>query len=319
MRQLRATIRAAAPDADEVITYKMPGFKAGQAVPGLVLRRVQGALQPVPVERRDHRRARRRGDAARQGSRDAPVPGRGAAAARPHPADRRDPGARGRRGRGRLDLMPVRSVATADADRRRAARDPGADGRRLRRLHRRRHDARPRGAALHRSRSMGPLAAHASVVERALELDGTRLRAGYVESVAVAPALQRRGLGTQVMAAAPRTSATRTSSVPWGPASSRSTSRWAGNAGPGRSFVRERDGTLRHTADEDPWLMVLRTGPSADAPLTGTPHLRVARRRRLVTPGGARPGGSCRRRGRSRRARRARSRPGSGRRGRRAS
>ena len=28
MRQLRATIRAAAPDADEVITYKMPGFKA---------------------------------------------------------------------------------------------------------------------------------------------------------------------------------------------------------------------------------------------------------------------------------------------------
>jgi hypothetical protein len=31
MRQLRATIHAAAPDADEVITYKMPGFKAGKA------------------------------------------------------------------------------------------------------------------------------------------------------------------------------------------------------------------------------------------------------------------------------------------------
>ena len=30
MRQLRATIRAAAPDATEVITYKMPGFKAGK-------------------------------------------------------------------------------------------------------------------------------------------------------------------------------------------------------------------------------------------------------------------------------------------------
>jgi uncharacterized protein YdhG (YjbR/CyaY superfamily) len=29
MRQLRATIRAAAPDADEVITYGMPGFKEG--------------------------------------------------------------------------------------------------------------------------------------------------------------------------------------------------------------------------------------------------------------------------------------------------
>jgi uncharacterized protein YdhG (YjbR/CyaY superfamily) len=31
MRQLRATIRAAAPDADEVITYNMPGFKAGSS------------------------------------------------------------------------------------------------------------------------------------------------------------------------------------------------------------------------------------------------------------------------------------------------
>jgi uncharacterized protein YdhG (YjbR/CyaY superfamily) len=28
MRQLRAVIRAAAPDAEEVITYRMPGFKA---------------------------------------------------------------------------------------------------------------------------------------------------------------------------------------------------------------------------------------------------------------------------------------------------
>ena len=29
MQQLRATIRAAAPGAEEVITYKMPGFKLG--------------------------------------------------------------------------------------------------------------------------------------------------------------------------------------------------------------------------------------------------------------------------------------------------
>ena len=116
----------------------------------------------------------------------------------------------------------------------------------------------------------GVLAAHASVVERALELDGTRLRAGYVESVAVAPALQRQGLGTQVMAVATahirdayELGALGTGEQPfyeplgW--------ERWAG-----RSFVRERDGTLRHTADEDPWLMVLRTGPSADASLMGT-------------------------------------------------
>ena len=31
MTQLRETIRAAAPDATEVITYRMPGFKAGSA------------------------------------------------------------------------------------------------------------------------------------------------------------------------------------------------------------------------------------------------------------------------------------------------
>ena len=116
----------------------------------------------------------------------------------------------------------------------------------------------------------GEIAAHASVVERALELDGMRLRAGYVEAVAVAPALQRRGLGTRVMAAATahiraayELGALGTGEQPfyeplgW--------DRWVG-----QSFVRERDGTLRHTADEDPWIMVLRTGPSADAPLTGT-------------------------------------------------
>ena len=41
--------------------------------------------------------------------------------------------------------------------------------------------------------------------------------------------------------------------------------RWAG-----RSFVRGIDGAITATADEDPWLMVLRTGPSATLPLTGT-------------------------------------------------
>ncbi|HEY3334937.1 MAG TPA: GNAT family N-acetyltransferase [Candidatus Limnocylindrales bacterium] len=116
----------------------------------------------------------------------------------------------------------------------------------------------------------GELVAHASVVERALELDGRRLRAGYVEAVAVAPARQRQGLGTEVMVAATghiretyELGALGTGEQPfyeplgW--------ERWAG-----RSFVRERDGTLRRTADEEPWLMVLRTGPSAALPLTGS-------------------------------------------------
>jgi aminoglycoside 2'-N-acetyltransferase I len=43
--------------------------------------------------------------------------------------------------------------------------------------------------------------AHASVVPRTLDVGGRRLRAGYVEAVAVRPALQRRGFGTAVMRA----------------------------------------------------------------------------------------------------------------------
>ena len=116
----------------------------------------------------------------------------------------------------------------------------------------------------------GSILAHASVVERTLELDGTPLRTGYVEAVAVAPARQRQGLGTQVMAAATahirdayELGALGTGEQPFYAALG--WERWAG-----RSFVRERDGSLRHTADEDPWIMVLRTGPSAGASLAGT-------------------------------------------------
>ena len=116
----------------------------------------------------------------------------------------------------------------------------------------------------------GRLVAHASVVERRLEIDGRPFRAGYVEAVAVAPAFQHRGLGSRVMEAATahiraayELGALGTGEQPfyerlgW--------ERWAG-----RSEVMERDGTRRHTADEDAWLMVLRTGPSVTVPLTGT-------------------------------------------------
>ena len=46
----------------------------------------------------------------------------------------------------------------------------------------------------------GVIAAHASVVERTLRIGTQPLRAGYVEAVAVAPAQQRTGLGTRIMA-----------------------------------------------------------------------------------------------------------------------
>ena len=43
--------------------------------------------------------------------------------------------------------------------------------------------------------------AHAAVVRRQLEAGGVPLATGYVEAVATAPPLQRRGLGTRVMQA----------------------------------------------------------------------------------------------------------------------
>jgi aminoglycoside 2'-N-acetyltransferase I len=45
----------------------------------------------------------------------------------------------------------------------------------------------------------GRPAAHASVVERVLELDGTPITTGYVEAVATRPSLQGTGWGTAVM------------------------------------------------------------------------------------------------------------------------
>jgi aminoglycoside 2'-N-acetyltransferase I len=45
----------------------------------------------------------------------------------------------------------------------------------------------------------GRVVAHAAIVDRLLYPGDATLRAGYVEAVAVAPDLQRQGLGTQVM------------------------------------------------------------------------------------------------------------------------
>lgn len=45
----------------------------------------------------------------------------------------------------------------------------------------------------------GELIAHASVVERGLEVDGRPFRTGYVEAVATAPGRQGMGFGSQLM------------------------------------------------------------------------------------------------------------------------
>lgn len=48
----------------------------------------------------------------------------------------------------------------------------------------------------------GRIVGHAAVVERALDADGRRLRAGYVEAVATLPAWRGRGVASRLMEAA---------------------------------------------------------------------------------------------------------------------
>ena len=45
----------------------------------------------------------------------------------------------------------------------------------------------------------GAIVGHASIVQRALEIAGRPVRTGYVEAVAIAPELQRQGLGSVLM------------------------------------------------------------------------------------------------------------------------
>ena len=116
----------------------------------------------------------------------------------------------------------------------------------------------------------GGVVAHASVVERWLELDGRRLRTGYVEAVAVEPAVQRRGLGTLVMREATAHIRACFDLGALGTGEQRFYRRLGWERWRGRSYVVERDGTRRHTADEDAWLMVLRTGASVGLPLSGS-------------------------------------------------
>jgi aminoglycoside 2'-N-acetyltransferase I len=116
----------------------------------------------------------------------------------------------------------------------------------------------------------GQLLAHASVVERWIELDGQPLRTGYVEAVAVAPERQGTGLGTVVMRRATEHIRERYDLGVLGTGEQQFYERLGWERFAGRSFVRGTDGVVTATADEDPWLMVLRTGPSAALPLTGT-------------------------------------------------
>ncbi len=78
----------------------------------------------------------------------------------------------------------------------------------------------------------GGIVAHASVVERVLEVDGRPLRTGYVEAVATRPGPRGEGIRVGGDGCRGRCHPRRVSSwVPWAPAGSRSMGAWAGSGG----------------------------------------------------------------------------------------
>jgi aminoglycoside 2'-N-acetyltransferase I len=111
--------------------------------------------------------------------------------------------------------------------------------------------------------------AHASVVARTLTIDGVEWRAGYVEAVAAHPSLQRTGLGTAVMTAidAPLQQHFDLGALSTGAHPFYERLGWERWGGP--SLVRQRDGTLLRTADDDAGLMVRRFGRSTGLRLGG--------------------------------------------------
>jgi aminoglycoside 2'-N-acetyltransferase I len=118
----------------------------------------------------------------------------------------------------------------------------------------------------------GAVVAHASVVPRALDIGQQRVRAGYVEAVAVLPSLQSEGLGTAVMRAlvdviAGEFELGALSTGEWRFYAGLGWERWRGP-----TWVRHPHGRLERSPDDDDSLMILRTptSPPIDlfAPLT---------------------------------------------------
>jgi aminoglycoside 2'-N-acetyltransferase I len=121
----------------------------------------------------------------------------------------------------------------------------------------------------------GRIVGHAAVGRRPIGIGERILRAGYVEAVAVARDLRRRGVGSALMRAANEriAQAFEIGVLATGSPSFYERIGWEVWRGP--SFVREADG-LRPTPDEDGFILVLRTPatPPLDvtAPITCDPR-----------------------------------------------
>ena len=106
------------------------------------------------------------------------------------------------------------------------------------------------------------IVAHAAIVDRLLYPGDATLRAGYVEAVAVWPDLQRGGLGTQVMEVIDRMVDAEYELGALGTGSHEFYARLGWLIWRGPTWIRERDGSLARSLDEDGDIMV-RLTPSS--------------------------------------------------------
>jgi aminoglycoside 2'-N-acetyltransferase I len=114
----------------------------------------------------------------------------------------------------------------------------------------------------------GEPVAHASVVERSLEIAGKQFRTGYLEAVATQRDRQRRGLGSRVVHAATEHVLEEYELGGLSTGLNALYARFGWETWRGPTFVRTDSG-LERTADEDGGVMILRAGPSAGVDLDG--------------------------------------------------
>ena len=113
----------------------------------------------------------------------------------------------------------------------------------------------------------GVVVGHASVVERILEISERPVRTGYVEAVAISPALQRQGLGTLLMRATTMFVASGFELGALGTGSQPFYQRLGWQIWQGPTGVRVEAG-FQPTPDEDGYILVLPTPTSPPFDLT---------------------------------------------------